>query len=175
MTWSVIPAGAVALAISNPVTDNNGEVSTTVSLDALASAGAAITVALQGSPSISATFQETLAGAITALKYISGSPQTAQTGTDFTLPLVVQVLNSAGAVANYPVQFIATSGVSLPGGTTVLTNSSGQASVTVLAGSLTGTATVTAVAGPYQQTFSLTISSQPTAPPPNGISIVGSL
>jgi uncharacterized protein (TIGR03437 family) len=172
MMWSVIPAGAVALAISNPVTDNNGEVTTTVSLDVLASAGAAITVALQSNPSISATFQETVSGAVTSLKYIGGSPQTAQVGTDFALPLVVQVFNSSGAVANYPVQFIATSGVSLPGGTTVLTNSSGQASVTVLAGSLTGTATVTAIAGPYQQSFALTISTQPTAPPPNGISIV---
>lgn len=172
MMWSVIPAGAVALAISNPVTDNNGEVSTTVSLDSLASSGAAITVALQSTPSISATFQETVSGAITALKYISGSPQTAQVGTDFALPLVVQVLNSSGPVANYPVQFVPTSGVSLPGGTTVNTNSNGQASVTVLAGSLTGTATVTAVAGPYQQTFALTLISQPTAPPPNGISIV---
>jgi hypothetical protein len=60
MVWSVVPAGAAALGFTNPMTDNNGEVTETLSLDALASAGAAITVALQSNPNIKATFQETL-------------------------------------------------------------------------------------------------------------------
>ena len=60
MNWSVIPAGAAALPASQQVTDNNGEVSLTVELDSLASAGARLTVALASNPSISATFTESV-------------------------------------------------------------------------------------------------------------------
>ena len=171
MVWSVVPAGAVGLVNGNNLTDNNGEVSETVTLDLLASAGAAITVADQSNPSISATFQESVLGALTALNKISGDKQTAQEGTSFANPLVVQVVNASGPVVNYPVQYMVSGPVSLSA-TTVGTNANGQASVTALAGTLAGTATVTAVAGALTQSFTLTISSGPTAPPPNGIAIV---
>jgi len=170
VVWSVVPAGAVGLTNSGTVTDNNGEVSQTVTLDLLASAGAAITVALKSNPAISATFQETVQGALTALNVVNGNNQTAQVGTAFPTPLVVQVLNASGPVANYPVQFTVIGQVSVSA-TTVGTNSNGQASVTATAGSLPGTATVTAVAGSLSQNFSLTISSAPTGPTPNGISV----
>jgi uncharacterized protein (TIGR03437 family) len=172
MVWSVIPAGAVGLSNTSPVTDNNGEVSISVDLDLLASAGAAITVALQSNSNISATFQETVRGALTAMNYISGNNQSAQVGTNFALPLVVQVVNGAGAVSGYPVQYLVSGQVSLIGSTTVGTNSLGDASVTVMAGNLPGTATVTAVAGVLTYSFTLTITSGSPAPPPNGISII---
>jgi uncharacterized protein (TIGR03437 family) len=175
MVWSVVPAGAVALANGNAVTDNNGEVTTTVALDELAApAGAAITVALQGTPGISATFQETVQGSVSTMTVISGNNQTAQIGTPFASPLVVQLLGANGPVANYPVQYVVSGPVSLPGGTgtTVSTNASGEASVTVTAGNLSGTASVTAVAGSLQQVFNLNITTAPLSPPPSSISIV---
>jgi uncharacterized protein (TIGR03437 family) len=172
MVWSVVPKGAVGLSNTNPVTDNNGEVSITVDLDLLASAGAAITVALQSNSNISATFQESVLGAITAMNKISGDKQTAQVGTSFAVPLVVQLVNGSGPVANYPVQYLVSGPVSLVGGTTVGTDANGEASVTVTAGTLAGTATVTAVAGALTQVFTLTIITGVTAPPPNALAII---
>lgn len=168
--WTVVPAGAVALTNGNTVTDNNGEVSQTVTLDLLASAGCTITVALQSNPSISATFQETVQGTLTAMNKISGDRQTAQVATAFAAPLVVQVVNASGPVQNYPVQFQA-SGVILSA-TTAGTNANGYASVNATAGTIAGTATVKAVAGALTQTFNLTITTTPTGPTPNGLVIV---
>lgn len=173
MVWSVVPAGAIAIPIGPYVTGNDGEVSISVGLNNLASAGAAITVSLQSNSSISATFQETVLNALTAMNKVgSGDNQTAQVGTNFAAPLVVQLLNANGPVPNYPVQYLVSGPVSLVGSTTVGTNSQGEASITVTAGNLVGTATVTAVAGSLSQVFHLTISSTPTGPQPNGISIV---
>jgi len=172
MQWSVLPVGAVALSNAPFVTDNNGEVSTTVTLDSLASAaGATITVALSSNPNISATFQETVLGTLTAMNVVSGNNQSAQEGTSFTAALEVQVLNATGSAVNYPVQYLVTGPVTLSA-STVYTNANGQASVTALAGNITGTATVTAVAGALTKSFTLTITSTPVGPAPNGISIV---
>jgi uncharacterized protein (TIGR03437 family) len=169
VTWSVLPAGAVGLPVGGNVTDNNGEVTLTgVTLDSLAVNGVAITVTLKSNPAISATFQEGIQGTLTALNVISGNNQSAQVGTAFAAPLVVQVFNTSGPAANYPVQFSVIGPVSLSA-TTVDTNANGQASVTVTAGSLAGNATVTAVAGTLSQNFSLTVTSAPIGPTPTGI------
>jgi probable HAF family extracellular repeat protein len=173
MIWSVAPAGAVGLNIGNEVTDSNGEVSTTVRLDLLASAGAAITVALKSNPNISATFQETIFGALTALNKIGGDKQIAPVGTSFATPLVVQLVNASGPVAYFPVQLLVSGPVSVVGGATAYTDVNGEASVTVTAGAQGGTATVTAMAAALTQTFTLTITNSPADPPPNGIAAAG--
>jgi uncharacterized protein (TIGR03437 family) len=172
MVWSVVPYGAAALTTLNAVTDNNGEVSQTISLDNLASQGAVITVALQSNTNISATFHEYVQGAspVTNMNKVSGDVQSAQEGASFANPLVVQVFNAAGPMANYPVQFSVSGPISISS-TTAVTNSNGDASVTVTAGSISGTATVTATAGAFTQTFTLTITAVSTVVP-NGISIV---
>ena len=172
MVWSVVPAGAVALGLGPFVTDNNGLVSATVALDGLASSGAAITVAMQSNSNISATFQESVQGSLSAMNKVSGDSQIAQVGTTFANPLVVQVVNGSSPVVNYPVQYLVSGPVSLVGGTTVATSSSGRASVNVTAGTIAGTGTVTAVAGALHQSFTLTVTTASTAPPPNGIAIV---
>jgi uncharacterized protein (TIGR03437 family) len=172
MTFSVTPAGAAALTNSSALTDNNGEVSLSITLDLLASAGAQITIALQSNPSISATFQETVVGAVTAMNKISGDGQTAQVGASFANPLVVQVLNASGPVQNYPVQYQVSGPVSLVGGNTAGTDANGDASVTVKAGTLQGTATVTAIAGSITKVFNLTVTPVSTGPLPNGLAIV---
>jgi uncharacterized protein (TIGR03437 family) len=171
VVWTVVPAGAVGLGNGPFVTDNNGQVSISVTLDLLASAGAAITVALKSNPNISVTFQESVQGALTAMNKIGGDKQTAQVGTNFASPIVVQVVSGSGPVANYPVQYLVSGPVTLSA-TTVGTDNSGTAQVTVKAGSVAGTATVTAVAGALTQVFTLTISSTPAGPVPNGMSIV---
>ena len=165
-----MPAGAVGLGNGPFVTDNNGQVSIGVTLDLLASAGAAITVSLKNIPHIG-DLPGDRAGRAHRDEQIGGDKQTAQVGTNFANPLVVQVVNGSGPVANYPVQFLVSGPVTLSA-TTVGTDSSGTASVTVKAGSINGTATVTAVAGALTQVFTLTISSTPTGPVPNGMSIV---
>jgi uncharacterized protein (TIGR03437 family) len=174
MVWSVLPAGAVALYNgSTTQTDNNGEVSITVTMDLLASAGVQITVAMQSNPNISATFQETVLGSLTSMTKVGGGDgQSAQTGTTFAQQLVVQVNNASGPVKGYPVQYLVNGPVTLLEGTTIDTDANGRAAVTPKAGTLTGTATVTAVAGALTQTFTLTVTSPSTTPPPNGMTIV---
>ena len=172
VTFTVTPNGAVAIVGYQTQTDNSGEITLSVTLDPLASAGVRITVALTSNPSVAATFQETILGALTAMNKIGGDGQTAQVGTTFANPLVVQVLSATGPVQNFPVQYQVSGPVSIIGGTTAGTDANGDASVTVKAGSLAGTATVTAVAGALTRVFTLTITSGPTAPPPNGMSIV---
>ena len=173
MVWSVLPAGAAALANTSAVTDNNGQVSITVSLDGLATAaGAQIICALQSNTNISATFQETVTGTVKSFVIPSNDPSTESTvvGTNFPNPLVVQVNGASGPLANYPVQYLVSGPVSIVGGvTTVPTNAQGQASITVAAGTLAGTATVTAIAGTSSVTFNLTITTTSTGPVPNGI------
>jgi hypothetical protein len=159
MVWSVSPAGAAGLNNASPVTDANGEVSITGSLDILASAGVTITVALQSNPSISATFQETVPGAITAMTKISGDNQSAAEGANFAAALVVKLTNASGPVAYFPVRFTVNGPVTLD--TNIAdTGLNGEASITVTAGNASGTATVTAVAGALSQTFTLTVTGQ---------------
>jgi uncharacterized protein (TIGR03437 family) len=172
MTWSVVPAGSIALSVSPAITDNNGEVSITGNLNRLASAGAQVTVALASNPQISATFQETLTGSLTTMAKVGGDGQTAQEGTTFAQKLVVQLNGTAGPVQGYPVQFLVNGPVTLVEGTTINTDGNGQAAVTVKAGALSGSATVTAVAGALSQVFNLTVSATTVGPPPNGMTIV---
>lgn len=174
MTWTVSPYGAVALTNTTTVTDNNGEVSSSVALFLAASTGAQIVVALQSNPSISVTFQESLTTSVTALNIVGGNGQSAQTGTNFAQPLTVQVLNGTAPVANFPVQFSVSGPISLAQlGTTVETGANGQASVSVVAGSNAGTGTVTAIVGLLSKTFTLTVTTTQAVPPPSSMTLVG--
>lgn len=159
MVWTVVPAGAASLTSASTVTDANGEVTATGSLGLLASAGTSITVALASNTAIAATFQETIPGALTALTKVSGDNQTAVKGANFANPLVVQLVNASGPVANFPVHFTVTGPVNLGGGLAG-TDANGQASITIMAGSSSGTATVTATAAALTQTFTLTVTAQ---------------
>jgi uncharacterized protein (TIGR03437 family) len=178
MQWTITPSNAVSFISNGTQTDNNGVVAVTVELFPGAAAGAALQACLQGSSSICATYQISVKGAITRLAKISGDAQTTQTATNFTTPLVVQVNNASGPLVNYPVVFLTSGPVSIPatqpGNKPVYTNASGQAVITVLAGSTTGAASVTAVAGDQTAvTFNLTVAATPNAPPPNGLTLVG--
>jgi probable HAF family extracellular repeat protein len=156
MSWSVSPAGAASLNNGSLVTDANGEVSTTVSLDVLASAGVTITAALQSNPTIAATFNETIPNALTALTKISGDNQTAAEGATFPISLVVKLVNASGPVEYFIIHYSVSGPVTLDTNLAD-TDVNGLATVTAYAGSSSGTATVTATAGALTQTFTLTV------------------
>ena len=162
MVWSVSPAIAATISGTQTVTDNNGLVSVYAALNASATGAVQVIAALKSNPSISATFLLSPVGAVTSLLKVSGDQQTAAAGTNFSNPLVVQLANAAGAVANYPVQF-AGAGVSVAN-SVVSTNTSGQASVIVKAGTTVGPATVTAMAAQYELTFNLYVTSPSLLP-----------
>jgi uncharacterized protein (TIGR03437 family) len=169
VTWSPNPAGAVALTNTTTVTDNSGFVSTAASLSGAAAGNINITVAVTNNTSIANTFVETAVVPIKSLAKISGDLQTATVGTTFALPIVVQVNGNSLPLTNYPVQF-SVSGPATLSQNSANTNNSGQAQVTVFAGSTAGTATVTASVGGLSQTFTLTVKA--AGPTPTGITIV---
>lgn len=171
VSWSANPNKSVALSQPTNPTDNNGQVSLVASFSSVAAGNVDITVSLAGYPAISATFTETAVVPITQLLKISGDAQSAVVGTAFANPLVVQVNGSnVLPITNYPVQFSSSGPGILSSPTTVLTNNSGQAQITVTAGSGPGTVLVTASVAGFSKTFTLTVL--PTGPTPNGITIV---
>ena len=60
VVWSVSPPTAATLGLGGTQTDGNGEVSIAVSLRSTCASGCSITVAVQGNPSLSATFHASL-------------------------------------------------------------------------------------------------------------------
>ncbi len=158
--WSVSPAGSASLGSTTSTSDSNGQVSTTVTLSPSAVGTVTVTAALASNSNLKATFNVTAISAITlgGLTKISGDNQSAIINTAFSSPLVVQVVSSTGApVPGIPVSFTANGGAVLSN-TSVTTNSSGNAQVTVTAPGTPGSITVTATASSFSQTFNLTVS-----------------
>jgi uncharacterized protein (TIGR03437 family) len=170
VTWTANPNASVALSQETTTTDNNGQISAVASFSGPAAGNVDITVALASNSAISGTFVETATVPIKSLQIISGNGQSAVAGTSFSLPLVVQVNGTNSPLTKYPVQF-SVAGPAILSAATAVTNNSGQAQVSVTAGSATGTATVTAsVSGGFSQTFTLTVT--PTGPTPTGIVLI---
>ena len=93
----------------------------------------------------------------TALVIVSGNLQNATTGSPFASPLVVQVSGTSGPLPSVTVSFSSTGPITLSS-TSVITDSDGQASITVTAGAGSGAATVTALIGAFSVTFNLTVT-----------------
>jgi uncharacterized protein (TIGR03437 family) len=160
VNWSVSPAGAATLANSTTVSDANGQVTNSITLNSAASGTVTVTAALASNPSLKATFTVTAIPLITlgGLVKVNGDTQTAIINTAFANPLIVQVNNANGApVGGIPVTFTSTGGAILST-TSTTTGSNGQALVTVTAPSTAGAVTVTATAAGFTQTFNLTVS-----------------
>ncbi|MBZ5726921.1 MAG: hypothetical protein LAP87_18240 [Acidobacteriia bacterium] len=162
VTWTVSPAGAGTLTNTIATSDVNGQVSTSLTLAATASGAVQVKVALASNANVSATFTVNVNTVISGLQKLSGDSQNATRNTAFTQPLVVQVNDTRGnPVPNTPVQFaIAASsvGTATLSAAAVSTNNSGQASITVTAGSAAGAVAVTASSGGFTQTFNLTVA-----------------
>jgi uncharacterized protein (TIGR03437 family) len=167
VNWTVSPAGAASLSSTSTVTDTGGTATVTATLATNALGNIQITAACPACPAgaNSVTFSVTAVPLVTltGLQTVSGNNQTAMVNTTFGLPLVVQVNASNGqGVANVGVQFSVTGPASLSS-STVNTDSSGRAQVSVQAGGTAGAVTVTATVGSLSQAFSLTVS--PPVPP----------
>jgi uncharacterized protein (TIGR03437 family) len=126
-----------------------------------------VRAALTGANSnISTTFtiNVTINVTVTSVSKVGGDLQTQIVGTNFSQPLAVQVNASSGTPANYPVSFTVTGPATIGGRTTttVNTDGSGRAQVTLTAGSTPGAVTVTVNAGAQATSFSETVI--PTGP-----------
>lgn len=163
VVWTVSPAGA---ATFNPVaglTNALGVTSTTVTISNSAAGLVTVTAALTGANSnIHTTFNINVVVIVTlgGVTKVSGDSQTAIVGSSFAQPLVVHVNATTGGPANIPVNFSVSGPATIAGGltfTTVNSDSSARAQVTVTAGSTPGTVTVTASAGGFSQSFTLTV------------------
>jgi uncharacterized protein (TIGR03437 family) len=161
VNWTVTPVGAINFGGSTSTTTGaNGQTSQTATFSGTASGNVQITATCPACTSIKTyTFTETAVPlvTVTGLSIVSGNNQTALVNATFGLPLVVQVNGSNGQPdTSATVQFSVTGPASLSS-SSVSTNSSGQAQVSVTAGATTGSVTVTATVGSFSQTFNLTI------------------
>ncbi len=149
-------SGPAILSASTALTNNSGQAQ--VAVTAGSATGTATVTASVGGFSQTFTLTVTPPGPTpNGITIVSGNLQSAIINTNFPAPLVVQVNSSAGAVGNYTVQFSSSGPVTLSSNSG-LTNSAGQTSVTVTAGSVAGAATVTAAIPGYSVTFNLTVS-----------------
>lgn len=156
--WTVSPASAAKVSPSESTTDAQGKAQTTVTFAANAGGRVTVTATLSGSNSV-APFNFTLDTRVLifSLTKIAGDLQTAQSGQNFGAPLIVQVMGTNGLpLSNQPVSFFLNPNVTLSA-TTVLTDASGFAQITVKAGSTPGPVTLTASIGSFTQPFTLTI------------------
>ena len=158
VAWTVAPAGAATLSQSSTTTNSQGQTQTTVTFSPSAVGQVSVKAALTGAnSSISTTFTLSANVQISSITKVSGDMQSAQAGQSFGAPLVVQVMGTNGQpVVGLPVSFSISGGATLSA-TSVLTDSTGKAQVTVTAGATAGAVTVTAFIGSISQNFSLTI------------------
>jgi uncharacterized protein (TIGR03437 family) len=165
LTWTVSPAGAATVNPVTSTTDAQGLASTSVTLSGSAVGQVSVKAALTGAnANIFTTFNVNVVINVTvgSIQKVSGDNQISLVGSTFSQPLVVQVNPSLGAPSNIPVSF-SVSGPGTIGGltfTSINTDTSGRAQVTVTAGSTVGTVTVTASAGGFSQSFNLTVIPQ---------------
>ena len=149
-------SGPAILSANSAVTNNSGQAQITVTAGN-ATGTATVTASVVGG--FSQTFTLTvlpIGPTPTGIAIVSGNPQSAAINTNFPAPLIVQVNSGSGPVGNYTVTFSSSGPVSLSANSG-LTNSAGQTSVTVTAGSVTGPASVTASIPGYSVAFSLTV------------------
>jgi uncharacterized protein (TIGR03437 family) len=167
VNWTASPAGVINLSSTSTSTDVSGRTAINAVFLGNVSGTVQITATCAACPTgaKSVTFSETAVPIVTltGVQIVSGNNQTALENATFGLPLVVQVNTSTGqAAVNVGVQFSVAGPASLSS-STVNTDSSGRAQVSVMAGATAGTVTVTATVSSFTQTFSLTVT--PPAPP----------
>ena len=159
VAWSVFPTGAATLNPATSTTDAQGKAQTIVTLAANATGQVTIRATLTASKSgISAAFNLSTAVLISSLTPVSGDLQTTQSGQNFPAPLIVQVVGTNGlALPGQPIGFSVTDGVATLSTLSTLTDATGQARVTVTAGTVPGTVTVKAFIATFSTNFTLTV------------------
>ena len=162
VNWTVSPATAGIFGSTSTSTGTNGQTSTTFTISGSYTGGFTIMAAAATKSTAFASFIESSTAPITVtgITVVSGNGQYALAAAPFANPLVVQVNSSTGAPAvNTVVTFSVTGVYASLSSSSVATNSSGQAQVTVTAGSTIGNITVTASVATYSATFTLAVVS----------------
>jgi uncharacterized protein (TIGR03437 family) len=154
VSWSVLGTGVPA-TLNNPssATDANGLASTLVTLGN--TVGTAIIQVTAGN--VSNSFSLTIVNPAAGIQPVSGNTQTAIVGTAFGASLVVKVVDNQGnGVAGATVTFTLSSGNASIGTPSASTDTTGQASTLVTAGSTPGSIVIVAASGSFSTTFTLT-------------------
>ena len=100
---------------------------------------------------------------VAGLQIVSGNDQSAAPNQPFAAPLTVEAVDAQGnPVSNVPITWTVPPGGDTVPGLPFSTDSSGQASVKVFAGSSAGPFTVKAASGPLSVQFDLTVTSGST-------------
>jgi uncharacterized protein (TIGR03437 family) len=160
VNWTASPATAGIFGSTSATTGSNGQASNTFTISATFTGTFTITATAATKATAIASFTETSTApvTVTGISIFSGNNQSALVNTAFANPLIVQVNSSTSAPAvNTAVTFTVTSGAAVVSSSSVATNSSGQAQVTVAAGSTYGAVNVTASASGYSVVFALAV------------------
>jgi uncharacterized protein (TIGR03437 family) len=156
--WTVTKGTAT---LSHVVTStlSTGDVSATVTPTA---GPVQVTLALASNSAVNVVFTVNVTNVVTGVTVVSGNNQTAEEGTSFPEPLIVQVNDNAAPAPDTTVNFVVSSGSATLSAASAVTNAQGQAQVTAKAGSTAGPVVVTATVGSaaaaaLTATFDLTV------------------
>ncbi len=153
VTFTVVTPGSVTLSQVSAASDQNGQASALATLGGIPGPQQ-ITVKAGNAVS---TFTVTVNVTFGGITQVSGSNQTAVINQPFALPLVARVIDNKGApLANTTVAFAVNGGSATLSAASATTNSSGDASVNLTAGSTAGPITVNATVGNFTTSFNLT-------------------
>jgi uncharacterized protein (TIGR03437 family) len=157
VTWTVT-SGTATLINPSATSNSLGQVSAYVKPTA---GPVQVKVALTSNSAVNFVFTVNVNTVVTALQTVSGNNQQAKEGAAFADPLIVQVNDNTTPVSGATVNFVVTSGPATLSAASATTNATGQAQVTVTAGSTSGpvviTASVTSTSSIPAQTFDLTV------------------
>ena len=167
--WEIATPGTITLANVVSVADASGRVSALGTLGQLP--GQYVVRVRSGN--VVAQFSFTVNITISAMNKIQGDGQTAFVNSSYLQALIVELRDDQNkVVSGSPVNFsvVGGTGTISPNGGSVTTDTSGRASVSVVAGNLAGTLTIRASAAGFSQTFTLTV--RPPGPVFSAASVV---
>jgi uncharacterized protein (TIGR03437 family) len=158
VVWTVA-SGAATVSPATSTTNATGQTQATVTFSPSAAGPVVVRAALTGAYNgIGKNFNLSTRVLIATLAKVSGDQQTTQSGQKFPADLVVQVLGTNGQpLANQPIGFQLTGGAAVLSTPSALTDATGEARVTVTAGTTPGTVTVSAAIQTFSQSFTLTV------------------
>jgi uncharacterized protein (TIGR03437 family) len=156
VSWSVTPGATLSDTVTTSA--SNGQVSTRVTVGS--SGPVQVTATLNSTAQV--TFTVDVNTIVTLLQIVSGNNQSIAIQTAFPDPLTVQVNDQTTPVTGVGVTFAVTSGSALLSASNAISNTAGQAQITVTAGAIAGPITITATVGDFTQTFNLI--AQPPGP-----------
>jgi len=159
-----VTGGAASLSAPTATTGSDGKAQVNVTLGTTPGT-VTISASVTGvSPAQTFTATATVGPAV-APAIVSGNNQTAAVGTALASPLVVKIADQYGnPLSGVGVSFSVTAGSGTPSTSSALTNSSGQAQVTLTLGTTAGTVTVNATISGVATPATFTATATPGSP-----------